>query len=173
MTRKVPLSLNARTNWFQYEQLVREWRDTCAIEPPKQGPLLRSHLYDVAEVYKEFFDSTLLKDPESGVDYFLQFLKPKFIKGASNIFLGRLIHFNQLRRGQLDLPQWLAKYKLHMKRLQDSWMDLLGPPLTDESSNQFRNVVLQLGREGTIQLDGQQGNYQESQSSMVKHLVNQ
>ena len=36
MTTKIPPSFDGRTNWFLYEQLVREWADTCAIPQDKQ-----------------------------------------------------------------------------------------------------------------------------------------
>ena len=62
MTPKIPPSFNARTNLFQYEQQVREWAGTCSILLEKQGPMLKSALYDVAEVYKELFDVASLKN---------------------------------------------------------------------------------------------------------------
>ena len=72
---------------------VVAWRGLSAQSCRGVGVGVRSALTDVAEVYKEFFDGALLKNAQAGVDYFLQFLRPKFIKGASNIFLGRLISF--------------------------------------------------------------------------------
>ena len=59
-----------------------------------------------------------------GVEYFLKFIRPFFVKGVHNVFLYRLMQFLSLRRGALDINRWLAKYTLMRMRLTEAWMDL-------------------------------------------------
>ena len=125
MTVKTPPQFNGEGSWFAYEEAVRDWEEICLIDGSKRGPLLKNGLHGNAAVFKKFLSRELLRDPATGVDYFLTQLRPQFVKGASNIFLGRLIVFMKLRRNDLSPLQWITKYQLHLLRLQEAWMDLL------------------------------------------------
>ena len=126
MSTKVPPSWNGQGSWFAFEELVQDWQDICILDAEKQGPALRNRLAGDAAIYKPMLDRELLKVKETGVEYFLNTLRPQFVKGVQNVFLYRLMQFLNMRRGRLDLNRWIAKYNLQKKRLTDSWMDLLG-----------------------------------------------
>ena len=99
-TRKIPPSFSGQGSWFAYEDTVREWADITTVPEEKRGVTLRSALVGQAAVYKDLLDRNQLLEKYTGVDYFLSVLRTKLIKGASNIFLGRLISFMRLHRGK-------------------------------------------------------------------------
>ena len=155
-TTKIPPQYNGITSWFTYEENVRDWVAMTTTPKEKQGPLLKSGLSGHALIFKQFLDRASLADPDHGVDYFLRELRPRFIKGASNVFLGRLIKFMKLHRGSLDFQTWIAKYELENRHLQDSWMDLLGDPITDIYSQDIRRVYEILCSRNVFDSDVQQ-----------------
>ena len=94
----------------------------------------------------------MLANATDGVNYFLKELRPRFIKGAANVFVGRLIRFMKLRRGRLDFQQWIARFELENQRLDQAWMDLLGDPFTniyDPSFERFYTLLCNNGTFGT------------------------
>ena len=109
MSPKVPPAFNGRTSWFYYEELVLDWTDITTLTDEKQGPALRNRLEGDAAVYKQHLDRDELKTG-NGVDYFLKTLRPKFVKGAQNVFLWRLLQFMTMRRGKLEVNRWIAKF---------------------------------------------------------------
>ncbi len=56
--------------------------------------------------------SNLLRDLNTGIEYFLKTLRPNFVKGVQNVFLYRLMQFLNQRRDRLDIHRWIAKYEL-------------------------------------------------------------
>ena len=86
-------------------------------------------------MYKRLLERDRLKDPDNGVQYFKDTLRPHFVKGAQSVFLWRLFQFMRLRRGTLEMIRWLGKFALMKKRLHDAWMDLL--PVLDQTSQEF------------------------------------
>ena len=76
-----------------------------------------------AREFRSLVDRERLKE-EDGVEYFLRTLRPKFLKGAQNVFLYRLFQYIRFRRGKLELLKWMPRYTIMLQRLRDAWMDL-------------------------------------------------
>ena len=85
------------------EELVNDWLDFTVVAEEQRGPWLRHRLAGEAIVYKPMMDREKLKDKENGVQYFMDFLRPYFLKGVQNVFLYRLFQFMKLRRGRLEI----------------------------------------------------------------------
>ena len=124
MTTKIAPSYNGRTSWFAYEELIDEWVDLTTINPDKQGPDLRNRLVDEAQMYKPLLDRARLVDPNEGVQYFKETLRPHFVKGKEHVFLWRFLLFFRRYRGNQDMTRWIGRFIITKKRVQDSWMDL-------------------------------------------------
>ena len=124
MTTKVAPSYNGRTSWFSYEELIDEWVDLTTINPEKQGPNLRNRLVEDAQMYKPLLDRARLMDPDNGVQYFKDALRPHFVKGKEHVFLWRFLLFFRCYRGAQDMTRWIGRFIITRKRLQDAWMDL-------------------------------------------------
>ena len=88
ITTKVPPAYDGRTDWFRYEEAVEEWLDLTELNKDKQGPALRARLDGAATMYREVLDRGKLK-LSSGVSYFLNTLRPYFVKGKHAVFLWR------------------------------------------------------------------------------------
>ena len=99
-TTKIPPSYNGKTSWFAYEDAVLDWIDITELDEVKQGPALKNGLRDEAAVYKPLLDRDKLKEKDTGVKYFLQEMRPRFVKGAQSVFLWRLFQFFYFRRGR-------------------------------------------------------------------------
>ena len=70
-----PVFSHGRVSWFRYEEAVDDWLSITSIDKPERhGPLLKSRLTADATMYRvrELLDNDRLKDPENGVNYFLQ-----------------------------------------------------------------------------------------------------
>ena len=90
MTVKVPPAFDGhvQTNgYFAYEDSVEEWESITTVEQKYRGPQLRNRLVGEAVRLKPLFDMTQLKDPDTGVSYFLSVLRPHFIKDNEHVFL--------------------------------------------------------------------------------------
>ena len=98
MTAKQPPSYDGKVSWFRYEELVDDWVTITTVEAPKRGPLLKSRLTGDAYMYKAVLQNDLLQDPVEGANYFLSTLKKYFLKGATNVYLYRLLSFFNHRR---------------------------------------------------------------------------
>ena len=69
-------------------------------------------------------------------------LRPHFIKRAQNVFLWRFYLLIRARKGNIEMVDWIGKFSLLLKRLKDSWMDLL--PLSAMNQQQ-RESLYQAG----------------------------
>ena len=67
---EVPPGYNSSTNWFKHADAVEEWCDLTNVEARRRSSN-RSRLSGRAEIFKERLDRERLRDPETGVDYFL------------------------------------------------------------------------------------------------------
>ena len=97
--------------WFAYEQSIYDWCDVTELDEEKRGPELKNQLYGEAAQYKPLFDRDLLKT-EDGVDYFINTLRPKYLKGKENIFIWRFTNFLKMDRGSLDLNTWQTRLSI-------------------------------------------------------------
>ena len=127
MNAKNPPAFDGRMGFFTFEELVLDWIDSCTLSPELRGPALKNALKGEAAIYKPMLDRQRLRNVDDGVNYFLETLRPHFVKGVQATFLHRLFQFMRLRRGGLEISRWLAKYALMRKRLLDAWADLYEP----------------------------------------------
>jgi len=124
---KVAPAFDGRGQWFVFEEMVQDWQDITTIDESKRGAHLKNRLSGEAVVYRSTLDREKLADKDNGVQYFMDTIRPHFLKGVQNVFLYRLFQFMKLRRGKLEINRWLAKYSLMRKRLMDAWNDLHTP----------------------------------------------
>ena len=123
ITTKVPPMFDGRTSWFSYEEQVDDWIDLTTLDPEKHGPALKNRLTGDAAVYKPLLDRDLLKDANTGAQYFKDVLRPHFVKGSQSVFLWRFFQSLRCNRGHQDLLKWIGKLTVIRKRVLDSWMD--------------------------------------------------
>jgi len=146
---KVAPAFDGRGPWFVFEEMVQDWQDITIIDETKRGAHLRNRLSGEAVVYRTTLDREKLADKDNGVQYFMDTLRPHFLKGVQNVFLYRLFQFMKLRRGKLEINRWLAKYVLMRKRLMDAWNDLHTPmdPSTplDSRNEEIRSLCRKKG----------------------------
>ena len=144
-TPKIPPSFDGRSSWFSYEEAIDDWVDITTLDQEKQGPSLKNRLVGDAAVYKPLLDRDLLRDPDNGVRYFKETVRPHFVKGNQSVFLWRFFQFLRFYRGQQDLLRWIGRLSVVRKRLQDSWMDLL--PATNDQDPAFQADLIELNNQ--------------------------
>ena len=152
ITTKIPPSFDGRTSWFSYEEQVDDWVDLTTLDPEKHGPALKNRLLGEAAVYKPLLDRDTLKDPEKGVQYFKDTLRPHFVKGSQSVFLWRFFQLLRCHRGQQDLLKWIGKLTVIRKRVQDAWMDLM-PPFRQDAPDYLAEVARVNARRAGQNLD--------------------
>ena len=145
-TTKVPPAYDGRSSWFAYEDAIDDWVDITELEPEKQGPALRNRLEGEAAIHKRLLDRDRLKDRVNGVRYFKSYLRPLFVKGASNVFLYRFQQFMTLHRGNGDMLRWITRFQLSRSRMQEAWDDTYAP-ITDVNNPEVRAFVTSLPAE--------------------------
>ena len=136
-TPKIPPAYDGRTSWFAYEELVADWLDITTLDSEKHAPSLKARLTGDAALYKPMLERDKLKDPVTGVEYFMNVLRPNFIKGPQTVFLWRFLQIFNLRRANGDMIKWISRYLVTRKRLLDSWMDLMPQPIPAEANTEF------------------------------------
>ena len=146
VTTKVPPAYDGRSSWFAYEDAIDDWVDITELEPEKQGPALRNRLEGEAAIHKRLLDREKLKDKVNGVQYFKSYLRPLFVKGASNVFLYRFQQFMTLHRGSGDTLRWITRFQLSRARMQEAWDDTY-VPITDVNNPEVRAYVSTLTQE--------------------------
>ena len=146
VTTKVPPAYDGRSSWFAYEDAIDDWVDITELEPEKQGPALRNRLEGEAAIHKRLLDREKLKDKVTGVQYFKSYLRPLFVKGASNVFLYRFQQFMTLHRGSGDMLRWITRFQLSRARMQEAWDDTY-VPITDVSNPEVRAYISTLTQE--------------------------
>ena len=124
ITTKIPPLFDGSTSWFKYEELIDDWLDLTVLEAAKRGPALKNRLVGDAEMYQGHLNQESLR-AEDGVKHFRNTLRHHFIKVAQSVFLWRFYQFIRTRRGNIEMVKWIGKFSLLLKRLKDSWMDML------------------------------------------------
>ena len=109
------------------------------VEAFKRRPLLKSRLTGDAYMYKAVLQNDLLQDPDEGVNYFKNTLKKYFLKGATNVYLYRLLSFFNHRRQNQEFLIFTSKLEILLMRLKAVWMDLM--PVFTAQSPSFRQSV--------------------------------
>ena len=156
VTTKVPPAYDGRSSWFAYEDAIGDWVDITELEPEKQGPALRNRLEGEAAIHKRLLDRDRLKDRVNGVRYFKSYLRPLFVKGASNVFLYRFQQFMTLHRGNGDMLRWITRFQLSRSRMQEAWDDTY-VPITDVNNPEVRAFVTSLPAEEQATISGGRG----------------
>ena len=87
-TPKIPPAYDGRSSWFAYEESIDDWLDITILPPEKQGPSMKNRLYGDAAIYKPLLDRDLLNDPNNGILYFKNAMRPHFVKGNQSVFCG-------------------------------------------------------------------------------------
>ena len=142
VTTEVPPGYDGSTNWFKYADAVEEWCDLTKVEARRRGPAIAARLSGRAEIFKERLNRERLRDPETGVDYFLATLRPFFVKDLQSVFLDRFFQMLRCNRGHADHQRWTVKYEIARQKAVDAWLDATTPkPLEGEAA-----VVVQIGR---------------------------
>ena len=124
MTAKVPPAYDGLTSFFAYEEHVEEWLLITTIEAEKQAPLLGFRLKGNALTVKKLLNTDRLQRPGS-IRYFLDTLRPFFIKDRAHVFLLRFLQLFKFTRGHSDITMWIPRYQIKFQKVIDSWMDLL------------------------------------------------
>ena len=142
VTTEVPPGYDGSTNWFKYADAVEEWCDLRKVEARRRGPAIAARLSGRAEIFKERLNRERLRDPETGVDYFLTTLRPFFVKDLQSVFLYRFFQMLRCNRGQSDHQRWTVKCEIAHQKAVDAWLDATTPkPLEGEAA-----VVAQINR---------------------------
>ena len=123
MTAKQPPSYDGKVSWLRYEELVDDWVTITTVEAPKRG--LTGDAY--------------MQDPDEGVNYFKNTLKKYFLKGATNVYLYRLLSFFNHRRQNQEFLIFTSKFEILLMRLKAAWMDLM-PVFTAQSPSVRQSV---------------------------------
>ena len=63
-------------------------------------------------------------------------LRHHFIKGALSVFFLRIFQFIRAKRENMEMVKWIGKCSLLLKRLKDSWMDVLPTNNVSETRRQ-------------------------------------
>ena len=105
------------------------------MEARRRGPAIAARLSGRAEIFKEILDRERLRDPETGVDYFLATLRPFFVKDLQSVFLYRFFQILRCNRGQTDHQRWMVKYEIARQKAADAWLDATTPkPIVGEAA---------------------------------------
>ena len=137
ITAKQPPPYDGKVSWFRYEELVDDWVTITTVEAPKRGPLLKNRLTGDAYMHKAVLQNDLLQDPDEGVNYFKNTLKKYFLKGATNVYLYRLLSFFNHRKKNQEFLIFTSKFEILLMRLKAAWMDLM-PVFTAQSPCPYR-----------------------------------
>ena len=68
------------------------------VEARRRGPAIAARLSGRAEIFKERLNRDRLRDPETGVEYFLATLRPFFVKDLQSVFLYRFFQFAAMQQ---------------------------------------------------------------------------
>ena len=142
ITAKIPPLFDGSASWFRYEELIDDWLDLTLIEAEERGSAPKNRLVGDAALYKGLLNRESLTAAD-GVKFFRGRLRPHFIKGAQSVFLWRFYQFTRARRGHVEMVKWIGKFSLLLKRLKDSWMDML--PVRPERTAKNKSVSCRHG----------------------------
>ena len=93
---------NWSISWFKHEEVIDDWLDFTPLEAGKSGPT-----------------------SEDGVKYFMDTLRPHITKEVRSVFPRRCFYLSRARREIMEMVKWIANLSSLLKRLKDSWMEIL------------------------------------------------
>ena len=151
MIAKVPPAYDGLTSFFAYEEYVEEWLLITTIEAEKQAPLLRFRLKGNALTVNTLLNTELLKRP-GAIKYFLDTIRPYFVKDRAHVFLWRFLRLFKFTRGNSDITMWIPRYQIMFQKVVDSWMDV-----QEHSTDHTEIRYLQWVKAQNMQIRQQQG----------------
>ena len=86
ITRQAPPGNDGSVSWLKYSD-VEERCGLTKAKARRRGPAIAARLSGRAELVKERLDCDRLKDPETGVEYYLATMGPFFVKDNQAVFL--------------------------------------------------------------------------------------
>ena len=89
--------------WFAFEEAIHDWLDITTLTPEKWAPSLKARLVGDASIYAPLLGRERFKDPNDGVDYFQNELRPHCVKGVEAVFIFRFYQLQRFCRGSQDL----------------------------------------------------------------------
>ena len=92
------------------------------MTPKTLAPSLKPRLVGDASIYKPLVDRDRPKDPNEGVYYFKNELRPHFVKGVDPVFIFKFYQLQMCYRGSQDFQIWMGKLQIIRKRIVDAWM---------------------------------------------------
>ena len=123
ITSKIHPLYDGVTSWFKCEELIEDWFDLAVLEVSKGGAALKNRLFSkLQKSVKGLLNRESLR-ADDGVEYFRDTLRPHYVKGAQSVFLWSF--FYVFEQGNTEMVDWIGKFSLLLKRLNDSRMDLL------------------------------------------------
>ena len=142
--QKIPPVFDGNQSFFSYSKMVHEWCSITTIDKDKRALMLRHGLQGQALIWKEFMENVDLTNSTEfsalypgmtwGVRNLLESMKQHMIKDAESVYLWRLGQFHQCKRRNHSFYEWMLKWKLAVKKLSDSWMDVL-PSFVERGEN--------------------------------------
>ena len=119
------------------------------LEVRQRGPALKNRL--ISELQKNV-KGLLIRESlraDDGVEYFRDTLRPPLTSRELKMFSSRDFLLIRARIGNAEMVDWIGKFSLLLKRLNDSWMDLL--PLSamnqQQRESQYQADVTHLNAE--------------------------
>ena len=99
---KIPPGFDGDINYFLYEIKVRDWEEITELAVEKRGPALRGRMHGQALVYVDDLQSNenrkALLEP-TGVEFFLNYLRKKYLMPGAPLFLHRFLYLFKMNRG--------------------------------------------------------------------------
>ena len=92
-------------------------------------------------MYKGLLDRQSLRAAD-GVKYFKNTLGPHFTRRVQNVFTWRCFFLFRARRENMEMVKWNDFFSLLLKRLKDSWMDVL--PSNNRSETRRQKISFML-----------------------------
>eukprot|EP00971_Amphidinium_carterae_P141788 2808754-Amphidinium_carterae.1 len=98
-------------------------------------------------MYRSVLDRDQLKAlAGAGVKYFLDTLRPYFIKNKQSVFLYRFFQVLKLHRGGQDINRWITRVEVILEKARNAWMDLLIVLVPDEDARMRAVANVNLNR---------------------------
>ena len=120
---KAPPKMEPHMTWFDYEKIVRDWAIVAEVDSKKTGTLLKLSRDGANEIYRNQLDTARLQG-EDGANYFLDTLRPYFVKGNIQTFMYKFFLLNSRRRNNSDFREWLLRLEIRKVEAVSSWMEL-------------------------------------------------
>ena len=164
MTKKVPPYFDGRMSWFSFEDMLQDWIEMTDEKPEKHGILVKQRLIGDAEHFRALLDNEKLKDPENGVKYLKDIIRPNYVKGSQQLFLWRFLQLIGMRRPKgVELLLWIPRVQVKKKRALAAWMDCY-VGIHSKTSMRYRSwVARENSSQGTASAGADDDEYEDAE----------